>query len=103
MAIKQSIPRSFSDEALGQIEAGFEDVETRWASRDRIAALRSCLGTLSPTARRMLELRYASQLKREDIAAQFGREGEAVRKTLYRTRQVLGQCDERRIRAEERG
>ena len=95
-------PGLLSDEALGQIEAGFEDVEARWTSSARIAALRSCLGTLGPTARRMLELRYASQLKLDDIATQLGQKAEAVRKALYRTRQSLRECIERRLRAEER-
>lgn len=95
-------PGLLSDKSLRQIEAGFEDVETRWASGDRIAALRKCLGTLSPTVRRILELRYVNQLSLSDLAARLDRKGEGVRKALYRTRQSLRECIERRLRAEER-
>lgn len=95
-------PGLLTDEALMQIEAGFADVEKRWATRDRIAALRKCLSTLSPTVRRMLELRYVSQLSLSDLATRLDRKGEGVRKALYRTRQSLRECIERRLRAEER-
>jgi RNA polymerase sigma-70 factor (ECF subfamily) len=95
-------PDLLSDEALQRIETGFADVETRWAAHDRVAALRKCLGKLSPTMWRMVELRYVNQLSLSDLAARLERNSEGVRKALYRTRQLLRECIERRLRAEER-
>jgi len=95
------LPALLSDEAIEQLQAGFDEAQSRWHPRDRIAALRACLEKLSPAARRLVELRYAGQLKLGEIAARVGRQGESVRKSLYRTRQVLRECIQRRIRAEE--
>ena len=95
-------PGLLSDDALRQIQAGFDNAESHWTVRNRMSALRSCLSTLSPTVRRMLELRYVNQLSMDEIATQMERKGESIRKALYRTRRALCACIDRRLRADER-
>ncbi|MFZ5830412.1 MAG: sigma-70 family RNA polymerase sigma factor, partial [Planctomycetota bacterium] len=91
-------PGLLSDEELAQIQAGFDEAESGWCPRDRLAALRQCVDSLSPAARRLLELRYAGRFRLSQIADQLGRQSESVRKALYRTRETLRACIERRMR-----
>ncbi|MCW1883894.1 hypothetical protein OKA04_04090 [Luteolibacter flavescens] len=63
--------------------------------RDRVSALRSCMASLEPPARRLLELRYASQgdpsvLKGE--ARKTGSSMDAIYKKLERLRALLKVC-----------
>jgi RNA polymerase sigma-70 factor (ECF subfamily) len=94
-------PGLLSDDELAQIQAGFDEAEARWNPRDRIAALRQCLETLSPAARRLLDLRYTGRCRLGEMATQLGRQTESVRKALYRTREVLRACIQRRLGLEE--
>lgn len=94
-------PLLLSDTALAELSEGFAEVESQGASRQRKTALRACLESLKPASRRLLELRYASRLQLAEIADRVNRHGESVRKALYRIRQFLRQCVERRLRAEE--
>ncbi|MHB8900507.1 MAG: sigma-70 family RNA polymerase sigma factor [Thermoguttaceae bacterium] len=99
--LENRFPELLSDEAILELQAGFDEVEAASGLRDRVAALQACLETLSPAARRLLELRYTARLRLAEIASQLGRQAEGVRKALYRTREVLRLCIQRRLSREE--
>jgi len=61
-----------------------------WATtRQRLA---SCLATLSPTSRRMLQERYDQGLDIGQLAQHFRRPKRAITTALYRIRQQLKRC-----------
>ena len=93
-------PVSLSDEGLARLQMGFDAVHDEQPSvgQDRLRALRSCLQQVGPKSRRLLELRYEGRSSLKDMARQLARQPESVRKALYRTRQVLKVCIERRLR-----
>lgn len=66
----------------------------------RQRALRRCLSTLSEDQRKMLLARYAEDGSVARIADELGRSAPSVSQTLYRVRQLLVKCIERRL-AEE--
>lgn len=71
---------------------------------DRVAALRTCLASLDPSARRLLELRYASQgdpsvLKGE--ARKTGSSMDAIYKKLERLRVLLKVCVTSKLKVHE--
>lgn len=55
-------------------------------------ALRGCLGKLAPKARQMLMLRYQEELHANEIGAELGMNGGAVRTSLLRVRESLLKC-----------
>jgi RNA polymerase sigma-70 factor, ECF subfamily len=55
-------------------------------------ALRGCLGKLAPKARQMLVLRYREELHANEIGAELGMKGGAVRTSLLRVRESLLKC-----------
>jgi RNA polymerase sigma-70 factor, ECF subfamily len=71
-------------------------------TEDRQAALARCLEQLPPAQRQLLELRYALRQSNETIAASTNRPVGSIRQTLYRIREVLLKCIERRLAAEGR-
>jgi len=66
--------------------------------QDRLDALRQCLSGLSPLVQQIIHLRFVAQMTLEQIADHVGRQPESVRKALYRGRQMLRECIERRLR-----
>ncbi len=90
-------PDPLSDEELRNLQAGFDAVDDVSAKR-RMASLAKCLESLKPFAKRLLQLRYAARFSLCEISRQVGRQPESVRKALYRTRQTLRECIERRLR-----
>ncbi|MCA9068477.1 MAG: sigma-70 family RNA polymerase sigma factor [Planctomycetaceae bacterium] len=90
-------PGNLTREELNQLDAGFESVESEASMRERLNALRRCLQTLTNLSRRLLQLRFAGRYPYREIAEQIGRQPESVRKTVYRSRQVLRTCIERRL------
>jgi RNA polymerase sigma-70 factor (ECF subfamily) len=92
-------PLPLSDEEFQKLEAGFSAAEEESEPSARMDALRSCIERLRPLPRRLLQLRYAAGFSLGEIGEQIDRQPESVRKTLYRARQILRQCIERRLRA----
>ncbi len=90
-------PGRLSDEDLRNLQAGFDAVDDT-STKLRMTSLSSCLETLKPFAKRLVQLRYAGRFSLCEIGEQVGRQPESVRKALYRTRQNLRECIERRLR-----
>ncbi len=90
-------PDPLSDEELRNLQAGFDAVDDV-SVKQRMASLVKCLESLKPFAKRLVQLRYASRCSLCEISRQVGRQPESVRKALYRTRQSLRECIERRLR-----
>jgi len=67
---------------------------------DRRVAIDACLALLPPAQRRLLELRYAPNASITAIAQTLGRPAGSIRQTLYRIREALIECVERRLAAE---
>lgn len=67
---------------------------------ERRAALDVCVASLPPAQRRLLELRYAPNASINNIAQALGRPAGSIRQTLYRIREALVECVERRLAAE---
>jgi len=64
-------------------------------------ALRLCLHEVSERARSILELRYRDALSTRQIALQVESTDGAIRALLKRTRQLLKDCIQRRLHAEQ--
>lgn len=94
-------PASMTDENLRRLEAGFERADSQASAKQRMDALRHCLQTLTQTARRLLQLRFACRCNHREIAEQVDRQPESVRKSIYRSRQALRTCIERQLSALE--
>ncbi len=58
------------------------------------AALKDCIGALSPENRRLLERRYGEETNASDLARQLGRSPVAVRQSLMRLRAAVRRCIE---------
>jgi RNA polymerase sigma-70 factor, ECF subfamily len=67
---------------------------------ERQAALARCLEQLPPAQRQLLELRYSLHQSDEMIGATTNRPVNSIRQTLYRIREVLLRCIERRLATE---
>jgi RNA polymerase sigma-70 factor (ECF subfamily) len=95
--------RILSEDHIHNLQQAFAAVEDRIASpHHRLQAMRRCLEKLTPRVRHWLYLRYVSQLALVEMASQVRCKPESIRKTLYRSRQQLRVCIERRLRMEER-
>ncbi|HVX11198.1 MAG TPA: sigma-70 family RNA polymerase sigma factor [Pirellulales bacterium] len=96
---RRSVPIAELDEA--------EAAWSRWAGKDDgqelLAALRSCLQTLTERARQALDLRFAQQASRADIAAAIGLSEDGAKNVLQRAKQHLRECVERTLTSERRG
>jgi len=87
------------DEGLLRLIA--EEVEQRGPVSDRRhEALQRCLEKLPGPQRQLLEMRYGPDSSLEQIAATLARPVGSVRQTLYRIRDALLACIERRLTAE---
>lgn len=91
------LPSPLSDEELRNLQAGFDAVDDV-TTKLRMASLSKCLESLKPFAKRLIQMRYAGRFSLSEIGKQVGRQPESVRKALYRTRQSLRECIERRLR-----
>ena len=61
-------------------------------------ALRDCLDTLEGRARQAIDLQYNDHAGREAIASQLGMQPDGVKTLLRRTRAILRECVERKIK-----
>lgn len=84
---------------LAQVEAAFseeeQDAENEWQRRQQ--ALDDCVAALPEKSRRMLSLRYEGRQSVEEVARATGQSFDAVTKALYRLRQALTECVERKL------
>lgn len=94
------LPLALPEESLQHVQAGFDAVhaDNPGEAEERMKALRACLEKLSASARDLLEMRYRKGLRPGRIAQLVAGKTETVRKTLYRTRRLLGECIEQRLR-----
>lgn len=63
----------------------------------QISALRECLSTLSTYEQNLVAMRFSQNLPLKSIAAQLGRNSEALRQLLFRMRVRLGICIRKRL------
>ena len=66
-----------------------------------IESLRECVERLSGRGREAIDLNYREELSREEIAQRLAMTPDGVKTLLRRTRAVLRQCVERKVRAEQ--
>lgn len=84
-----------------------EAAEAVWAAAARddglepyLDALRECLAGIDGRAREAIDLQYRDNASREQIAERLEITPEGIKTLLRRTRQVLRECVERRLRSE---
>lgn len=79
-----------SENALTTIGGALERIEHE--AEDRRQALRLCLERIRGRSRKLLEMRYESDMKAKDIAAQLGITPSTVSVMLFRIRAILEKC-----------
>jgi len=67
---------------------------------DTIEALQKCLGTLGEKQRRMLDLHYAQNKSREEMAGLFDMSEDGIKSVMRRLRAALAQCIRRRMESQ---
>lgn len=84
---------------LAQVEQAFAesdpDEADEWQRRQQ--ALDDCVAALPEKSRRMLSMRYEARKSVEEVAKATGQTFDAVTKALYRLRQALTDCVERKL------
>lgn len=85
-----------SPQALDAVERGFQDVSLHEA--DRRDSLARCVEKLPGPWRRMVELRYWTNLSVSDVAARLSKTQNTVSVTLNRIRIQLADCVRQRLR-----
>lgn len=94
---QRPLGEALSEQAIEALAAS----EPEWVeSESRIAHLAACLDRLAPQARRAVELRYQQALRPPEIASVMSWTTGAVKVALCRARDVLRDCIERRLAAE---
>ena len=66
----------------------------------RLSFLQECLGRLTTSCRNIMQMKYLDGKKIADIAVQVGRNVSAVEMTLVRSRRVLRECMDHRMKEE---
>lgn len=89
----------FSTDTLETLAADFDLVRDQVDPRRD--ALQSCLAQLPLPQRQLLELRYGPKISVTEIAERVKRPAGSVRQSLYRIRNALLACIERKLAAEE--
>ena len=95
--------RILTEEQLTEMANGFDQADRESPPDERLNALRKCVQTLKPFAKRLMELKYKQQMNLETISQTVGKNPESVRKALYRGRLVIRECVERRLAITEVG
>jgi RNA polymerase sigma-70 factor (ECF subfamily) len=91
----------FSDALLATLAEEAGSRATEFDSRRE--ALDACLAKLPPPQRQLLELRYAPKASIEEIAKSLERTAGSIRQALFRIREALHACIERRLAGEAVG
>jgi len=89
-ARKRADKRTLSDETIERLANQSEPFFDQW--HERRSALQVCLGRLSDSARRLVDLRYAEGKALAEIAEAVGWTAKAVKTGLSRARKVLRDC-----------
>jgi RNA polymerase sigma-70 factor (ECF subfamily) len=79
-----------------------EVAETPSLVRDRQEALLHCLEELDESKRNLVQRYYGGKESMSDLARTLKRSYEALRKAIYRTLIVLGECNDSRLHKEVR-
>jgi RNA polymerase sigma-70 factor (ECF subfamily) len=85
-----------------------EAADTVWAAAagtdgsltSYLDALRGCVDRLEGRPRQAVDLHYRDQASRDAIASQLGMQPDGVKTLLRRTREILRECVERKIKTE---
>ncbi|MGD9636716.1 MAG: sigma-70 family RNA polymerase sigma factor [Pirellulales bacterium] len=88
----------FSDELLATLASEAQVVDEK--HEERAAALEKCLEKLPTRSRTAIQLRYADQLNVGEMALQLGRNVNAVYQLLFRARQSLIECVQKKVPSE---
>ena len=64
---------------------------------DRMESLRECVKKLNEKQLRLIDLKYSQQLTSEDIAATIGSTSSSINVMLFRIRDALRRCVEKRL------
>jgi RNA polymerase sigma factor (sigma-70 family) len=83
-----------SNEVLDMLEGEWEKFEVA-DHQNRMSALRKCLSKLAPYARRLIEMRYAKNLRFRQIAEILGQNKNTVSSAVARIHRFLGNCIEK--------
>lgn len=79
------------------MEALIADAPTEAFNEDTVDALKRCVDSLAPAARRMVQLRYEEALKPAQIAERLDIGTNSIYVTLSRARTLLRQCIKQRL------
>jgi RNA polymerase sigma-70 factor, ECF subfamily len=93
---------SFSDDLLEMLAREVPAI-TIPEQDARLLTLVECVKALSGASRKLLRLFCTGQKKIKDIAGELGQTPEATRVALFRIRQSLSDCVEKRFRKESNG
>jgi RNA polymerase sigma-70 factor (ECF subfamily) len=85
-------------EALDEIAATWNQLAADDQGEAMLAALKICLGELTPRARQALEMRFRDDLSREAIAAALEITGDGAKNLMQRAKQQLKLCVENKIK-----
>jgi RNA polymerase sigma factor (sigma-70 family) len=88
-----------SNEVLDMLEGDWKKYETA-DGQNQMSALRKCLTKLAPYARRLIEMRYAKNLRFTQIAEVLGQNKNTIYTTVARIHRFLGKCIERKFSQE---
>jgi RNA polymerase sigma-70 factor (ECF subfamily) len=91
----------FDDELIGQLAVEAEEHEV--AQSEAGAALEECLASLSPKQRELVRHRYAPGGSVKKLAEKLGRSTQGLAVTLFRIRQTLLECMQRKQRGLQSG
>ena len=83
---------------LARVDQAFAETDESgdlWVRRQQ--ALDDCVAVLPEKSRRLLSLRYEGRVPVEEISRRVGQRFDAVTKALYRLRQALSDCVERKL------
>lgn len=83
---------------LARVDEAFAETDEStdlWERRQQ--ALDDCVAALPEKSRRLLSLRYEGRVPVEEVAHRVGQSFDAVTKSLYRIRQALSDCVERKL------
>lgn len=83
---------------LARVDQAFAETDDSgelWERRQQ--ALDDCVAALPEKSRSLLSLRYEGRVPIEEIARRVGQRFDAVTKALYRLRQALSDCVERKL------
>lgn len=97
-AVRSKHTLVFADETLDCLESKWEKVDADNDPAEMVTALRGCLNTLTPNAKRLVKMRYVDGMPGLEIAASLGRKAESIYSALSRIHRVLAECVRGRLR-----